>query len=184
MYSLKIRSKSMLFICVSLLFYIVSLWECLEFWVVPKAIQKLGQDRAYKVSENVNDNYIKLYFENPNEILQANKNGIDLYPLSEYLEEVKIYNNHYPKKQIILWNIIAKFLWILLVIVVAIIIFWFFVARQSQNLEEQQPKQKRSLSIKQDLQQLKQETNIQKKAERVIQIIERHEFQQLINKKK
>lgn len=58
----------------------VALGVCLEFWIVPKAIEKLAGDRADKVSKSV-DNYIQKYFGKPEEILRANKNAIDYQDL-------------------------------------------------------------------------------------------------------
>ena len=344
--SFNLRSKLLLLVCAPLLVYIFSLWGCLEFWIVPRAIEKLAEDRANTVSKSV-DKYIQAYFDQPEYILQANKNAIAIFPISKFLGELERSNNNqnqifYAKifiidscggiiatsnkdnhllrqdnsqinsgnnnqkcneklknieyseqylikeivenqqfslqkknqpteiktenivgkvirlnyspqqnwlaiiaipreligKEITPWIVVAKFLCILLAIIVGII-FWFFVARpiinsiksltkateeiekkdyelpslkdandqgdelgglvqkfqqmareisdreqiMEQNLEQQQLEQKREPSIKQELEQLKQETDVYKKAEQVIQIIERHEFQQLINKK-
>ena len=304
--SFNIRAKLLLLICAPLLFYIFSLWGCLEFWIIPKAIEKLAEDRADTVSESV-ENYIQAYLGNPEEILEANKNAIALSPISKFLGELESSNNNqnqifYAKifiidscggiiatsnkdeplprqdnsqiksknnnkkcneeltnieeskqnlikeilenlqfskqkkieptdiktenivgqvtrlnyspqqkwltivaisresigKEITPRIVLVKFLCILLAIVVGII-FWVFVARpiinsiksltnreqnMEQKLEQQQLELKSNPSIKQELEQLKQETDIHKKAERVMQIIERHELQQLINKKK
>ncbi len=345
--SFNLRSKLLLLVCAPLLVYIFSLWGCLEFWIVPRAIEKLAEDRANTVSKSV-DKYIQAYFDQPEYILQANKNAIDLFPISKFLGELESSNNNqnqifYAKifiidscggiiatsnkykpqprqdnsqiisennnikcdrelsnikyseqylikeivenqqfllqrknqateiktenivgkvirlnyspqqnwlaiiaipresigKEITPWIVVAKFLCILLAIIVGII-FWFFVACpiinsiksltkateeiekkdyelpslkdandqgdelgglvqkfqqmareisdreqiMEQKLEQQQLERKSDLSIKQELEQLKQETDIQKKAERVIQIIESQELQQLINNKK
>ena len=331
MSSLSLRSKFLSLVYAPLLFYIVSLWGCLEFWIVPKVIEKLAEDRVDTVSESV-DNYIQAYFGKPEEILQANKNAIDLSPISKFIRELESSNNNqnqndYAKvfiidscggiiapyniqlyfvdnnqecnqglknikdreqdliqerdktqekslqniieninitnsktlqtrnfiskvttlnylpqqkwlmivaiprgsirQEITPWITLAKILCILLAIVVGII-FWLFVVRPiinsiesltkateeieeknyelpslkdandrgdelalsdheqivKLNLEQQQLEPPRELSVKQGLEQVKQETDIHKKAELVMQIIEKHELQQLMNTNK
>ena len=93
MSSLSLRSKFISLVYGPLLFYIIALWGCFEFWIVPKVIEKLAEDRVDTVSESV-DNYIQAYFGKPEEILQANKNAIDLSPISKFIRELESSNNN------------------------------------------------------------------------------------------
>ena len=91
--SLSLRSKLLLLICAPLLGYIVSLWGCLEFWIVPKAIEKLAKNRADTVSKSV-DNYIQVYLGKYEDILEANKNAIANQDLSGFLRELESSDNN------------------------------------------------------------------------------------------
>ena len=331
MSSLPLRSKFLSLIYAPLLFYIVALWGCLEFWIVPKVVEKLAEYRVDTVSESL-DNYIQAYSGKPEEILQANKNAIAIAPISKFIRKLESYDNNknqndyakvfildscggiiapqdsqlyfvdnnqecnqrldnikdreqdliqeidknlkkslqniiknintpnsetlqtrnfiskvtplnYPPQQkwlmivaisrgsirqeITPWITLAKILCILPAIIVGII-FWLLGVRpiiysiksltevteeidkknyelsslkdandrgdelalsdieqsMEQNLEQQQLEPPREPSIKQGWEQVKQETDIHKKVELVMQIIEKHELQQLINTKK
>ena len=93
MASLSLRAKFLSLIYAPLLFFIVSLWGCLEFWIVPKVSGKLARDRVDSVSESV-DSYIQAYFGNFEEILQANQNAIDISPISEFISKLERANNN------------------------------------------------------------------------------------------